>query len=219
MLRRPDALRRFLLEGVQHPDILPELHGVGDAVRIAALRKCDLEPAQPSPCRGFAISAFPPSAAIVRQIVFAPSGNFSESCSAAFSHEAARHLRASADRYAAPSIPVMLSYLTTLRQTHRLLPFDCVQPFCIPWSLPGIRADRRLQLGRPTKGRPAWRRSLALAASRPVRPSSAAAQNSYARKGVKAARPRDQAGPFTKWRRTRKRALQPRKNHRRNSRH
>src|SRR5712692_11171427 len=50
----------------------------------------------PRPCIGFAISAFPPSAAIVkaaRQIDRAPSGNVSNSFSAALIHETGRVFR------------------------------------------------------------------------------------------------------------------------------
>src|SRR5437773_1018686 len=68
------------------------------------------------------MSALPPSAAIVRavrQIVRAPSGNFSNSFSAAFSQETGRVLRVSAIRYSAPSISSMLLYLTTGRNYPR----------------------------------------------------------------------------------------------------
>jgi hypothetical protein len=59
------------------------------------------------PCIGFAISALPPSAAIVsaaRQIDLAPSGKLSNSFSAALIHETGRVFRVSAIRY---SIAVM----------------------------------------------------------------------------------------------------------------
>src|ERR1019366_6841109 len=68
----------------------------------------------PMPRMGFATSALPPSAAIVRaarQIDLAPSGNVSNSCSAALIQEMGRVFRVIGVRYC---IPLMLSYLTTL---------------------------------------------------------------------------------------------------------
>jgi hypothetical protein len=54
----------------------------------------------------------------VRQMDWAPSGNFSNSFSAALIQETGRVLRTSAIRYRVPSIcPKMLSYLTTARQS------------------------------------------------------------------------------------------------------
>src|ERR1019366_9613726 len=70
----------------------------------------------PKPCIGFAISAFPPSAAIgraVRQIALAPSGNVSNSFSAALIHEMGRVFRVFGCLPLHSLISPMLSYLTT----------------------------------------------------------------------------------------------------------
>lgn len=83
------------------PDFLCQLHRVNHAERIAFERQRDLKYAGPLPFIGFAISALLPSAAIVkaaRQMDRAPSGNSSNSLSAAFTHDAGRVLRASAIR-------------------------------------------------------------------------------------------------------------------------
>jgi hypothetical protein len=119
-LGRLDALRRFFLEGMDHPDIAAKLHRVDNAEGISLERQRDLQYTEPRPCSGFAISALPPSAAIdsaVRQMDWAPSGNFSNSFSAALLQETGWVLRTSAVRYRVPSIyPKMLSSLTTARQ-------------------------------------------------------------------------------------------------------
>jgi hypothetical protein len=74
---RLDALRRFLLERVHDPDFVGELHRINHAECIALERQRNLEYPLAMPRIGFAMSAFPPSAAIVnavRQIDCAPSG-------------------------------------------------------------------------------------------------------------------------------------------------
>src|SRR5271167_4341938 len=70
----------------------------------------------PMPCMGFATSALPPSAAIVRavrQIDLAPSGNVSNSFSAALIHEMGRVFRVICRPLAHITHIGMLSYLTT----------------------------------------------------------------------------------------------------------
>ena len=51
-MRRLDALRRFLLEGLEHPDIAAELHCVDNPVSIALKRQCDLQHAGAKPMQG-----------------------------------------------------------------------------------------------------------------------------------------------------------------------
>ncbi len=43
MFGRPHAFRRFLLEGVEHPNFIRRLHGVNDAERITFERQRDLK--------------------------------------------------------------------------------------------------------------------------------------------------------------------------------
>ncbi len=77
------------------PDFLGELHRVDHAERIARNGSAISNTPDPMPCMGFAMSALPPSAAIVRaarQIDLAPSGNVSNSFSAALIHETGRVL-------------------------------------------------------------------------------------------------------------------------------
>ena len=81
------------------PYLLGELHGVNYSISITAECQRNLEYARTIPRMGFAISALPPSAAIVsaaRQIDWAPSGNVSNSLSAAPIHETGRVFRVSA---------------------------------------------------------------------------------------------------------------------------
>ena len=71
---------------MDHPDGIGELHGVDDAERICPKRQRDSNTPGPMPRIGLAMSALPPSAAIVRaarQIDEAPSGNVSNSFRAA----------------------------------------------------------------------------------------------------------------------------------------
>ena len=68
VLGRPDALRRFFLERMDHPDLGGKLHRVYHANGIAFKRQRDLKHARAMPRRGFAMSALaPPSAAMVRE--------------------------------------------------------------------------------------------------------------------------------------------------------
>jgi hypothetical protein len=78
---------------MHYPDFLTELDRVDYTEGIALEPQRDLEHARPKARIGFAISALPPSAAIVRaarQIDFAPSGKVSNSFSAALIHEMGR---------------------------------------------------------------------------------------------------------------------------------
>ena len=80
---------------MDHPDFVSELHGVDHAERIARKDKAISNTPDPIPCIGFAMSALPPSAAIVRvarHIDLAPSGNVSNSFSAARIQEMGRVL-------------------------------------------------------------------------------------------------------------------------------
>jgi hypothetical protein len=107
---RLDTLRRFLLESVNDPDVVAELHRVDRAERIALERQGNLEHSEPI---GFAMSALPPSAAIVsavRQIDLAPSGKVSNSFCAALSQETGLVRGVIVWR----RLGLMLSYLTTV---------------------------------------------------------------------------------------------------------
>ncbi|WP_238257582.1 hypothetical protein [Methylorubrum podarium] len=47
MLRCLDPARRFLLKGVKHPEIAPDLHGVDDAERISPVAQRNFSDARP----------------------------------------------------------------------------------------------------------------------------------------------------------------------------
>jgi hypothetical protein len=80
-------------------------------------------------------------------MVRAPSGNFTNSLSAAFIHDTGRDLRVSAIRYSAPYMFFMLSYLTTIRNC----PFEDTNVQANP--LPGTNSTRGLgALTEPPKG-------------------------------------------------------------------
>jgi len=49
MFRRLNALRRLLLEGVDDPEVVPDLQGINDTVRIAVERKRDFHHAGAEP--------------------------------------------------------------------------------------------------------------------------------------------------------------------------
>src|SRR5258707_800450 len=90
------------------------------AVLTIAAEAGKADVAKPIPRIGFATSALPASAAIVktaRQIDLAPSGNVSNSFSAALIHEMGRVCRViGALALLRPPYTVMLSYMTTLCQ-------------------------------------------------------------------------------------------------------
>ena len=101
---------------MDHLDGIGELHGIDDAERISPNGSAISNTPDPMPRIGLAMSALPPSAAIVRaarQIDEAPSGNVSNSFSATLIQETGRV------RGVIVSLPVrwpqrkMLSYMTT----------------------------------------------------------------------------------------------------------
>jgi len=99
---RLDALRRFLLKRMDNPDVLAKLHGINNPERIPLNGRAISITPDSIPCIGFAMSALPPSAAIVkaaRQIDLAPSGNESNSLSAALIQETGRVLLVICRRY------------------------------------------------------------------------------------------------------------------------
>ena len=101
MFSRLDALGRFLLKRMHDPNLITELDGINHSKRITAKCQGDLEYAVPRPRIGFAMSALPPFAAIVkaaRQIDFAPSWKVSNSFNAALTHETGRVRRGIAIR-------------------------------------------------------------------------------------------------------------------------
>ncbi len=114
MLRGLDALRRFLLEGMHYPDVVAELYAVDDSNGVAAVGNAISNTPEPRPFIGLAMSALPPSAAIVstaRQIDCAPSGKDSKAFRAALTQEMGR-----VGLVTHHSDVRMLSYLTTLRK-------------------------------------------------------------------------------------------------------
>jgi len=80
---------------MDNPNVFTELHRIDHAERVTAKWQGNLEPPEPKPRIGFAMSALPPSAAIVkavRQVDRTPSGKVSNSLSAALIHETGRVL-------------------------------------------------------------------------------------------------------------------------------
>src|SRR6266849_3723639 len=110
----------------------------------------------PRPCIGFAISAIPPSAAIVKaakQIDRAPWGNVSNSLSAALIHETGRVVRVIELSATAFPYPPMLSYVTT----HVKRTSPCTQFFCIRNSAelrPAWTAEGGCPYANPGRGKP-----------------------------------------------------------------
>src|SRR6266704_4230836 len=94
---------------------------------------------EPNPCRGFAMSALPPSVAIVsavRQIALTPPGKSSNSFLAALNQETGRVSRVIGGPLAAAPLTLTLSYLTTIvnktrqRSEESLLGFAPVSRCC-----------------------------------------------------------------------------------------
>src|SRR5271167_2748558 len=87
---------------MDHPDFLSELHRVDHPEASPRNAKAISNMPESMPCTGFAMSALPPSAAIVkaaRQTDCAPSGNVWNSFSAALIHETGRVFRVIGRRY------------------------------------------------------------------------------------------------------------------------
>jgi hypothetical protein len=108
------ALFRFLLKCMNDPDFIRQLNPCKRREN-ASPRNASAIPntPEPKPCMGFAMSALPPSAAMVsavRKVDFASLGKASKSFNAASIHETGRVLRASAILFGAST---MLSYITT----------------------------------------------------------------------------------------------------------
>src|SRR5450432_2752710 len=126
MLRRLDALGRFLLEGMKHPDVIANPDSVNQAERAAPVSERDFEDAGAQALHRLCdISLASLGRDRQRRETGDPGAlrNVSNSCSAAFSHDTGRVLRGSTMGYWAPSIEIMLSYLTTSCNYHSLKNF------------------------------------------------------------------------------------------------
>jgi hypothetical protein len=78
---------------MDYPNVFTELNGINHTESIAAKRNAISNTPEPRPGIGFAMSAFPPSAAMVsavRHIDLAPSGKVSNSLRAALIQETGR---------------------------------------------------------------------------------------------------------------------------------
>jgi hypothetical protein len=60
-----DSGDRFLLESMDDPDLILDLHSINNPESVPPERQGNLKNATAQPFMGFAISAFPPSAAMV----------------------------------------------------------------------------------------------------------------------------------------------------------
>ena len=58
-LRRFDPCPRFLLEGMEHPQGVSELHCIDNAKCIASVSECDFKDASTHPLEGFGGIGFP----------------------------------------------------------------------------------------------------------------------------------------------------------------
>ena len=89
MLGRPDASRRFLLEAVEHPDFIRQLHGVNDAERIALGRQRDLKYTGADTVQRLGNIALPlgRDRECGEAMDWAPAGKLSNTCSAVLINE------------------------------------------------------------------------------------------------------------------------------------
>jgi hypothetical protein len=93
VLRRLDPMRRLFLKSVNNPNSLSDLRGINNPICISAMRQAISNTPEPSPWRGLAISAFPPSDAEINaavQTACAAMGNLSNSLRAALTQEMGR---------------------------------------------------------------------------------------------------------------------------------
>jgi hypothetical protein len=67
MLRRLDPGLRFLLKRVHHPEIITDLCHIDDPESVRPVPQSDFQDAASKSVNGLALSAFWPSAAIVRE--------------------------------------------------------------------------------------------------------------------------------------------------------
>ncbi len=93
MLRRFDALGRFLLKGMHDPEIISKLYGVHDAKCIAAVGQCNLQNSRAKALERFGnirFSALGRNGQSRQADRLRPGGNFSNSLRAALIQEMGR---------------------------------------------------------------------------------------------------------------------------------